>query len=222
MLIDMRRTFVVLVALAAVVLPVQTSLAGKASPAIQAAADACFGKTKVAWPKLVSACTTMIGTNIRPELKAAAYFNRGAAQVKLGQGDKALPDFNAALDIMPDFARALEARGVLLFAQGKADAGLKDLDRAIALDPKSSVALNNRAMVLLEKGDRAGALADFDRVLVLDAKDGVALVNRGVVLAATGETARARADFEAALAADPQNEKARQQLAALKTDGGAK
>jgi Flp pilus assembly protein TadD len=77
-------------------------------------------------------------------------------------------------------------------------------------------------MVRLEKGDRAGALADFDRVLALDAKDGVALVNRGVVLAATGDTARARADFEAALAADPQNEKARQQLAALKTDGGAK
>jgi tetratricopeptide (TPR) repeat protein len=217
-----RPAFLTLVALVAVALPVQGAPAGKASPAVQSAADACFGKTKVAWPKLVMACTTMIGTNVRPELKAAAYFNRGAANVKLGKGDKALPDFNAALDIMPDFARALEARGVLLFAQGKTDAGLKDLDRAIELDPKSGVALNNRAMVRLEKGDRAGALADFDRVLALDAKDGVALVNRGVVLAATGETARARADFEAALAVDPQNEQARRQLAALKMDGGAK
>jgi tetratricopeptide (TPR) repeat protein len=182
------RRFGMILVVAAGLAPAAPAQAAKASAAQQAAADTCFGKARSDWQKLVSACTTMIATNIRPDLKAAAHFNRGAAQVKLGQGEKAIPDFDAAL---------------------------KDLDRAITLDPKAGGALNSRALVRLQKGDSAGALADFDRVISLDGRDVGALVNRGVLLAATGETARARADFEAALAADPGNGPARAQLDAL-------
>jgi hypothetical protein len=55
------------------------ALAAKASPTVQAAADACYGKTPAAWVRLVEACSTMVNTKVRPDLKAAAHFNRGAA-----------------------------------------------------------------------------------------------------------------------------------------------
>jgi tetratricopeptide (TPR) repeat protein len=178
------------------------ALAEKAGADVQAAADACFGKTRAEWQALVAACSTVIATNVRPDLKAAAHFNRGAAYLKQGEGEKALPDFDAALVIMPDFARALEARGGLLFTQGKIDQALKDLDRAIVLDPKSAVAFNNRALVRLQKKDAAGAIADFERSLALDATDAAVFAARGSAHATLGARDKALADFNRALELD--------------------
>lgn len=197
-----QRTGLVVITMLASLAVSAPAVAGKAGPAVQAAADACFGKTKVDWKSLVEACSTMVATNIRPDLKAAAHFNRGAAYLKQGQGDKALPDFDAAIAIVPEFARALEARGGLLFTQGKPDAALKDLDRAIALDPKSAVAFNNRALVRLQRKDAAGAIADFERSIALDPTDAAAFAARGAAHATNGDNEKALADFNRALELD--------------------
>ena len=182
--------------------PAAPALAEKASAAVQAAAHACFGKTKSDWQALVTACSTVVATHVRPDLKAAAHFNRGAAYLKLGQGETALKDFDAALSIMPQFARALEARGGLLFTQGKLDQALKDLDQAVSLDPKSAVAFNNRALVRLQKKNAAGAIADFERSIALDATDASVFAARGSAHATLGDKDKALADFDRALQLD--------------------
>ena len=171
--------------------------AAKAPASIQASADVCFGKTSSALTDLIKACGVMVGANIKPDLKAAAYYNRGAAYLNLGNNAKAMPDFDAALKIMPDFARALQARGSIHLANGKLDAALKDIDRAIVLDPKSSVAFNNRALIQMRKGDHKAAVADFTKSIELDPKDASAHAARGGAFVALGEKAKALEDLGA-------------------------
>jgi tetratricopeptide (TPR) repeat protein/predicted aspartyl protease len=62
-------------------------------------------------------------------------FNRGIVQLRRKQYDKAISDFNDALQLQPRLARALYARGLARMAQGER-AGSADLQAALALEPK--------------------------------------------------------------------------------------
>jgi tetratricopeptide (TPR) repeat protein/predicted aspartyl protease len=62
-------------------------------------------------------------------------FNRGIVQLRRKQYDKAISDFNDALQLQPRLARAMYARGLARMAQGDR-AGSADLQAALVLEPK--------------------------------------------------------------------------------------
>ncbi len=75
--------------------------------------------------------------DVQPEHAADIYCGRGIAFASRGQLDKALLDYNKALELLPDYFKAYINRA-LLFAQKKDfDAAISDFKRAIEISPSS-------------------------------------------------------------------------------------
>ncbi len=81
--------------------------------------------------------------------------------------EKALADFNQALDINPNSARALVARGAAMFTGGDFAPAIADFDKAIELTPDNSLAWFNRGSAFFAKGDAAKAAENFKQALTL-------------------------------------------------------
>jgi tetratricopeptide (TPR) repeat protein len=62
--------------------------------------------------------------------------SRGLAHLRLGELDKAISDYDAALMIRPKLAWSLYGRGVAELRQGKIDPAKADMAAAAAVAPK--------------------------------------------------------------------------------------
>ena len=99
--------------------------------------------------------------------------------------DKALADFQKALDLDPFLADAYINRGKVFLATGNPDAAIPELSRAISLRPDSFIAFGNRGNAWFAKGDRKRAIEDYDRALAIHPQYLTARENREKVLAET-------------------------------------
>ncbi len=112
----------------------------------------------------------------------------------------------------PDYARALEARGIATLREGRAAKseslialGRADFDRALALAPNDPWTHWGRARMFVELGQPAAATPHYDEALVSD-PDGLALALPGAVITglSTGPSvAEARGALAALLGRDP-------------------
>ena len=71
---------------------------------------------------------------------AEAYYNRGLAYRDRGDFDRAIEDFNEAIELNHDYVDAYYNRGLAYRSVGMADRSIADLTKAIELDqimPKS-------------------------------------------------------------------------------------
>ena len=119
--------------------------------------------------------------------------------------DRAIADFNEAIQLDPKSAHAFRNRGVAYAKQRRQDRAIADFNEAIRLDPKSALAFRNRGVVYAYKGDYDRAIADFNEAIRLDPKSAPAFRNRGVAYAYKGDNDRAIADFNEAIRLDPNN-----------------
>ena len=78
-------------------------------------------------------------------MDAEAYCGRGAAYSENGSYDKAISDYNKAIEINPKLARAFYDRGVAHYRKGAHHLAIADYARAIEMNPK----LHDRDDVLL-------------------------------------------------------------------------
>ncbi len=69
-------------------------------------------------------------------------------QSSLGKIDAALANYDRAIGMRPDFARAHHNRGMLLEKIGRHHEALASYDRALSVRPDFAVALSNRGNVL--------------------------------------------------------------------------
>jgi tetratricopeptide (TPR) repeat protein len=74
-----------------------------------------------------------------------------------GDGERAIRDYSAAIDIGPKHASAFESPGFAYFSQGQIDKAIADYDAASQLDAKRATALFGRGTAKLKKGDTSGA-----------------------------------------------------------------
>lgn len=117
---------------------------------------------------------------------------------------EALVSLERALQIRPDSASALNARGSTLRALKKPEEALASYDRALAGDATDSSVHNNRGNVLKDLGRHAQALESYDRALALQGDFPEAHFNRGLTLDAMGQAEEALQAFDRALALRPQ------------------
>jgi tetratricopeptide (TPR) repeat protein len=114
-----------------------------------------------------------IAQNIPPKAKAQEY-NRLATQ-KLLNGDYqgALIDYNRAIQLDPNYAKAYNSRGTVKMIGFKDYPGaLADYNRAIQLDPNLSAAYTSRGTLkALESKDYRGALVEYNRAIELNPND---------------------------------------------------
>jgi tetratricopeptide (TPR) repeat protein len=96
-----------------------------------------------------------------PEL-AFAYYNRGKVYDDLKQLDRALSDFNLAIEL-DENDKYILARALIYKDKGELALSLNDFDLAISLNPENGFAYANRGYLKKNQlNDTAGATKDFE------------------------------------------------------------
>jgi tetratricopeptide (TPR) repeat protein len=159
-----------------------------------------------------------------PQKKRDDFLRIGDELRSESKWDRAIDQYNRAIEIDPDVARAWHGRGTAWLAMDRYDRAIVDLDHAIRLNPDHPASYNNRCWALAVSGrDLAKALADCDQSLRLDPGNSDAIDSRGFVKLRLGRTEEAIADFTAAIDRNPKLASALygRGVARLKTDAAA-
>jgi tetratricopeptide (TPR) repeat protein len=96
------------------------------------------------------------------------FYNRGLAFEGLGQADRALQDYDRALELDPALAPAAVNRGVLHGRAGRYAEAFADLRRALDHGAEPAPVYYDRALLRLAQGDRSAARADLRAALEHD------------------------------------------------------
>jgi Flp pilus assembly protein TadD len=137
------------------------------------------------------------------EAREEVFFYRGNGYFYKEEVDRAIADYDRAIELEPDYALAYNNRGVAYDDKGEVDRAIADYDRAIELKPDYAAAYNNRGVAYIHKGEVDRAIADFDRAIELEPDYALAYYNRGVAYLLKGEVDRAIADFDRAIELKP-------------------
>jgi tetratricopeptide (TPR) repeat protein len=129
------------------------------------------------------------------------FYNAGVAEQAIGDLDKAVDDYRTAARLLPSFAPAHAALGVVLKAKDP-NAALAEFNRALELDAQST-ALNSRAGLYLSLGQFEAAIRDFDALIARDSANNLAYLNRGVAQERLGNLQSALEDYGRSIAAAP-------------------
>jgi tetratricopeptide (TPR) repeat protein len=110
---------------------------------------------------------------------AEFYLRRGEDLSGVHDYDRAIADYNTAIQLKPDYAEAYNDRGFAYYLKGDAERAIADYTRAIALRPNYPKAYNSRGVVYMSHGyGGAKAVADFDRAIALKPDFRYAYINR--------------------------------------------
>ncbi len=132
---------------------------------VPAAADTqqdCFGPDG---GNRIEACSRLLGLPLPPLEKSYAFAMRALAYSLQGRYELAIPDYDRAIEISPDFAVALNNRAWAYFKSGQSRKAEPDVARALELSPMSPHALDTRAHVRQSLGDFRGALKDYNAAM---------------------------------------------------------
>jgi len=99
---------------------------------------------------------------------AQFYFNRGTAYVAKGEYDRAISEFNKALEINPRYTEAYNLRGGVYSRKGQNDEAISDYSKAIEIDPRDVRAYNYRAWEYTLKGEYDQAISDLKKALEIN------------------------------------------------------
>ena len=128
---------------------------------------------------------------------------RAAVLAAKGFTERALADYNAAIEMDKTNITAFHERSLLLHQFGDTDNALADLDRAIRLSFSNAEIYRDRGLIWYEKERYDRAIADFDRAIKLAPDLASAYFFRGLALQRKGDAESAAASFAAAIRLDP-------------------
>jgi tetratricopeptide (TPR) repeat protein len=132
-----------------------------------------------------------------------AYNNRGLAFQAIGQYDRAIQDYTAAITLDPAEYLAYTNRGVAFHAMGQFDRAIQDFTAAIHLKPSSADPYTSRGLVLEEMGQVDSAMKDLNEAITLNPSSVDAYLNRGVAFEHINQLDRALEDYGKAVALNP-------------------
>ena len=131
--------------------------------------------------KRITGCSELLmQEGLEPSVAALAYSLRALAYSVKGQYDQAIPDYDRALSINPNFPVALNNRAWALFKSGRPEAGTLDVEKSLALSPGSPHALDTRAHIRQSTGRLIEAIADYDLAMRLGGERIVKLYQCGM------------------------------------------
>ena len=181
----------------------------------KAARDKATAKDPAARPKLadtdcqttkplegiVAACSEIIS---RFNDYADAYSTRGWALRERNQPERALSDFNRALDLAPDTAATYSQRGLTYLRLKDVDHAIADYNKAIELSPRSAAFINDRGVAYMDLKDYKRAIVDFDKAIEIDPSYPLPFNNRARAHSlGAKDHARAIADLDRAIQLNP-------------------
>ena len=93
--------------------------------------------------------------------KCRSVLRRGIAWKAKGDFDRAIADFDQAIELDPKYCSAYFNRGIAWASKGDFDRAIADYDQAIRLDPKNAKAYYNRGIAWEKKRSLQAAFAHF-------------------------------------------------------------
>ncbi len=135
----------------------------------------------------------------------ATYFKRGAVYLKLKKFDRALTNFNKAIELSPTEPAYYDAREAVFCNLKQYDNALADADHVIAIYPKSDRAYISRGFVHLKQKQDELALKDFEQALQLNPNDPLSHINQSAVYKRQGKYQQAFDAADKAIKLDANN-----------------
>jgi tetratricopeptide (TPR) repeat protein len=153
----------------------------------------------------LAACAKVIASGAQGESLEQALAGRGEAYRRSDDFDRAIRDFDQALQMNPRDSAALNGRGLAYLGQHKTALALADFNASIRLNPDGGDAFVSRGD--LERTEHAydAAIADESQAIELEPNGALPWAERGYDFAAKHQWDSAIADFNDALLRAPHN-----------------
>ena len=117
-------------------------------------------------------CTRALNARSLPnEQLALVFYNRGWAYNTKGDHAQAIADYDRALQIRPNYARAYLARGYSHVRRGSLLEAVADYSSALEITPEDFEARFNRGFVYEQLGDLERARADYRKAQAIRPDD---------------------------------------------------
>jgi len=108
----------------------------------------------------------------KKQKSAEYYFNQANTHYEKQELDQALEDYNQAIQLNPDLAKAYSNRGAVYGKQGKLEKALEDFNQAIQLNPDLAEAYRNRGIIYKKQGNQEKAIQDLEKAASLYQQQG--------------------------------------------------
>ena len=131
------------------------------------------------------------------------YLARGVAFKLLGELEKALEDFNKAIELDRSIPDAFTLRTAVFFKKQEFDKAIAENAQALDLDPTFVQALINRGAAHRKMGNIDVALADYSKAMKISPSNPEVYFNRGVIYQKKAMYAQAIDEFSSAIRFDP-------------------
>jgi tetratricopeptide (TPR) repeat protein len=133
------------------------------------------------------------------------YTLRAAAWWALGKADRALEDFDKAIELGYTESHAYTSRGLFHAEIGNFDQAIADYDQALRINPKDISPIINRAAVHMSQGEAMKAVQDYTLALKVKSDSTSLLHQRAIALKVAGKLDEAAADFDKILQQHPRD-----------------
>lgn len=120
-------------------------------------------------------------------VNATTLFAHGHLLERQGEFDRAMMQYQRALELKPDFVTARNRLGITLNKVGKHDEATAQFRQAIEAQPNSAYLLNNLGFSLYLQGQHAESLGILKRAVEISPDFSRARMNYAVALAKTGQ-----------------------------------
>ncbi len=135
--------------------------------------------------------------------RAGSSLEAGRESMAAQWDDQALREFETAVELNPDYWKALHNRGVCRAVQRQWDGAHQDFSRVVEMKPDYVHGWFNRAEVQMQQQRFAEAVEDYTRAIELDPEDPVAFKRRGQAHIQLREFQHALSDLDRAVELSP-------------------
>ncbi|KAF9576225.1 TOM (translocase of outer membrane) complex component [Mortierella alpina] len=136
---------------------------------------------------------------------AKALNMRGTFTFLMGDGKKALVDFNKAIELDPNYVQTYIKRGSIFMEQGDAEKTFNEFETAISIDAEDPNIYYHRGQVFFITGEYEHAAKDYIKSIELEPKFVFSHIQYGVAQYKLGNIADAMAIFKKALKDFPES-----------------
>jgi len=136
------------------------------------------------------------------------YYYRGLSFERSGNNEKALEDYNKAIELKADFILPHSRIGIVYAKQRDYEKASEFYKKSVELGDKDTTTLYNYGVVLVNLGKSQDAKAVFEKLLSLDENYSEAYYHLGIIYIGLGNTSEAKGFLQRFIDMDPENKNA--------------